>query len=349
MQVLEARKTSKTMPQGIRNAVLLYNPLAGGGGLRRLQELDEARQVFARSGTETELRQTRAPGDATALAREAVEQGREMLIVCGGDGTMNEVINGLSDLPAERQVPLALLPGGTANVLVKELGLPWDIPQAAELLSRGTARQIALGLATPLEKPEARRYFLSVAGAGPDGVMVYSLDPTLKLRTGILSYWYEGFRQLFRYTFPAFRVTAAGRTLDATMVIVGRTKHYGGPFQITTQADLREDSFELAVVTTRSRIRYLSFLPALWLGALRREPGVHFWKADAVVCEPVSREPVYAQVDGEPLGRLPVEFRIVRSALKLVFPPAFGEREKKNGAGLKAQEVPETRLLAGKR
>jgi diacylglycerol kinase family enzyme len=103
-------------------------------------------------------------------------------------------------------------------------------------------------------------------------------------------------------------------------VIVGRTKHYGGPFKITTLADLYENKFEVMTLSTRSGLRYLSYLPTLWLGKLRGTRGVSFSKTDSLVCEPLNGNPVHAQVDGEPLGRLPVEFKIVPGALKLLVP-----------------------------
>ncbi len=212
------------------------------------------------------------------------------------------------------------MPAGTANVLAKELGIPWDISRAAGLVGGSTPRRIALGLATPLDSPEARRYFMCVAGAGADGVMVHSLDPELKRRMGIVAYWVEGFRQLFRYTFPRFRLSTAGFETQATLVVVGRTKHYGGPFRITTEADLFKDEFELAAYTTRSPARYLSYLPAAWLGQLRRMRDIQFIKCTWLSCEPLSHEPVYAQVDGELVGRLPIEFRIVLDALTLAVP-----------------------------
>jgi diacylglycerol kinase (ATP) len=177
-----------------------------------------------------------------------------------------------------------------------------------------------LGLATPLEQPERKRYFLSVSGAGPDGMIVYSVDLGLKARVGILAYWWQGAREVLRYTFPRFRVRTGDRQLDATLVVVGRTKNYGGPFKITDQADLFEDRFEVMALTTQSGFRYLSYLPTLWMGNLRKEEGVHFWKAESLVCEPLDSNPVYAQVDGEPLTRLPIEFSIAPRALKLLVP-----------------------------
>jgi diacylglycerol kinase (ATP) len=308
------------MTKGLQNALLIHNPNAGNGGAGRRRLLDEARHIFAAGGIHSELAETTGPGHATEIAQRAADEGRQLVIACGGDGTLNEVVNGLAAQKNGHRVPLALLPGGTANILAKELDLPWDIPSAAEKLVHGQVREIALGLATPLEQPEKKKYFLSVGGSGPDGMIVYSIDLDLKARLGILAYWWQGAREVFRYNFPHFRIISGDQRIDASLVIVGRTRHYGGPFKITTGADLFEDQFELMALTTQSGLRYLSYLPSLLLGDLRETEGVHFWKADTLVCEPLDNNPIYAQVDGEPLARLPVEFRIVPRALKLLVP-----------------------------
>jgi diacylglycerol kinase (ATP) len=308
------------LPGNLRNALLIHNPNAGNGGRGRRRMLDEARKIFSFAGIEAELTETRGPGDATEMAYRASAEGRQLVIACGGDGTLNEVVNGLATQQNGHRVPLALLPGGTANVLAKELDLPWDIPSAAEKLVHGEIKDIALGLATPLEEPEKKRYFLSVAGSGPDGMIVYAIDLDLKARVGILAYWWQGAYEVFRYKFPHFRVVSAGQKLDASLLVVGRTKNYGGPFKITTGADLYGDQFELMALTTQSGFRYLSYLPSLWLNKLRGTDGVHFWKSDTVVCEPLDSNPVYAQIDGEHLARLPVEFKIIPRALKLLVP-----------------------------
>lgn len=304
----------------LHNALLIHNPNAGSGGNARRKRLDEARRVFAQRGIEIALAETSGPGEATEIAAHACDEGRQLVIACGGDGTLNEIVNGLASRQNGHRVPLALLPAGTANVLAKELDLSWDITRAAEQLVRGEVRELALGLATPLDQPEKRRYFLSVAGAGPDGQITYAINLELKARLGILAYWWQGAREVIAYKFPRFRVKTDEQTVDASLVIVGRTKHYGGPFKITTGADLYENQFELLALTTQSGLKYLSYLPTLWLGDLRKTEGVHFWKSDRLVCEPLDDGPVYTQVDGEPLARLPVEFRIVPRALKLLVP-----------------------------
>jgi YegS/Rv2252/BmrU family lipid kinase len=315
-----AKLNGTGMTSDLQNALMIHNPSAGNGGHARRGLLDQARHIFATRGIDADLAETTGPGHATEIAARAAAENRGLVIACGGDGTLNEIVNGLAAHQNGHRVPLALLPGGTANILAKELDLPWDIPRAAEKLVHGTVKEIALGLATPLEQPEKKKYFLSVAGAGPDGMIVYSIDLGLKSRVGILAYWWEGAREVFRYKFPHFRVVNGDRKINASLVIVGRTQNYGGPFKITTEAALFEDRFEILTLATRSGLRYLSYLPSLWLNKLRGTEGVEFFKSDSIICEPLDSNPVYAQIDGEPLARLPVEFRIIPRALKLLVP-----------------------------
>jgi diacylglycerol kinase (ATP) len=317
-----------TMAHGIKNALLIYNPTSGGRRHRRFQEIEEAVRILKEAGITVELAPTSEAGHAQEIARLAVQYHREMVIACGGDGTINEIINGL----AGSQVPMALLPAGTANILAKELGIPWDIPGAARLIHEGVIRRIALGMATFAGNngngnggaiPPEGRYFLSVGGAGPDGAIVNGVDYALKKRIGVVAYWIEGMKQLFSYDFPEMRVRSNGTDHLASIIVVGRTANYGGPFKITTNATLFEDSFEFLTNSTRSRLQYLACLPALWLGKIRGMQGIKMWKASEVLCESAGANPVFAQVDGEPIGALPLRFRIVPDALSLVTPAAL--------------------------
>jgi diacylglycerol kinase (ATP) len=310
------------MPDAITNALLIYNPTSGLQRHRRFTEIEHAVRILKESGITAELAPTTGRFAARNIARQAVDQGRGMVIACGGDGTINEIVNGL----AGSHVPMALLPAGTANILAKELRIPWDIPHAARLIPTGIVRRIALGVAIPTGAnhsaalSQAGRYFLCVAGAGPDGALVNAVDEGLKKRTGQLAYWAEGLRLLFRYSFPQIRIRSAGSERQATIIVVGRTAHYGGPFKITTGANLFDDSFEMLTNSTRSRLRYIGCLPALWLGKIREMKGIDTWKATEVICESAGSEAVYAQVDGEPIGPLPLIFRIIPDAVSLVTP-----------------------------
>ncbi len=310
------------MPHNIKDALLIYNPTSGRRRHRRFADVEQAARVLRDAGIATELAPTTAPGSATDVARKAVEQRRGMVIACGGDGTINEIVNGL----AGSDVPMALLPAGTANILAKELGIPWDIRRAATLIPGGIVRRIALGAAFPMNGnhsdllPRDGRFFLSVAGAGPDGAIVNGVHPGLKKNAGIAAYWFEGFRQLFQYGFPEIRIRSAGREHKATIIVVGRTAHYGGPFKITTGASLFEDSFEFVSNSRRNRMGYVACLPALFFGTLRKMDGIEAWKSAELICEAAASERIYAQVDGEPVGALPLAFRIVPNALSIVTP-----------------------------
>jgi diacylglycerol kinase family enzyme len=314
------------MLEGIATASIIFNPVSGGGKSSRLKHLEEARQILAASGIDADLRPTSAPGHAGEIAARAIAEGAQLIIACGGDGTLNEIVNGM---PGSK-VPIALLPAGTANILAKELRIPWNIPRAAALISRGIPTRIALGVitqgaasSTPNAPAEAPRYFLVVAGAGADGALVHALNPSVKQRTGVLAYWMEGAKQLLRYKFPQFRATTTEEEVLATLVIVGRTKHYGGPFRITTGADLFAEEFELALFCSQSAWRYLIYLPACWLGKLHRLKDVHFIKTNSLRCEALGAHTIYAQVDGEASESLPVTFSIVPDAITVVVPSHF--------------------------
>jgi len=306
------------------NALLIYNPTSGRRRRQRLAEVENARRILAADGLAVELAATPERGGATQLAMQAAAEKREMVIVCGGDGTINEVVNGL----AGSQVAMGILPAGTANILAKELGVPWDIALAARKIARSGKRRIALGAVLnagaggAVDTAQGARYFLCLGGAGPDAAIVHAVHTGLKDRTGILAYWAAGTQQLFRYDFPRIRIISDEMEFDATLVVIGRTAHYGGPFKITTGASLFEDSFEIVAYGSSSRLEYVSALPSLWAGRLRKVKGIVAWKTQQLTCASLSGSAIHAQVDGEPAGVLPLHFRIVPDALTLLVPGA---------------------------
>jgi diacylglycerol kinase (ATP) len=315
-------KAEQRAAKPIRKAILIYNPVSGQRRSRRLGDIESAGKHLADSGIAVEFAPTSEAGSATAIARQAVAQNLDLVIACGGDGTVNEIVNGL----AGSAVPMALLPAGTANILAKELGIPWNIPGAARLIAGSTPRRIALGCIEAAGNENgngparAARYFLCVGGSGPDGAIVNGVDAKLKKSIGTFAYWVEGMRQLFTYKFPIMRIESHEHTVDATIVVVGRTAEYGGPFKITTGASLYEDSFEVLAFSTQSRLRYLFALPALYFGKLRGVRGISAWKTTDVTCTALPGGTLYAQLDGEPVGALPLRFRVVPDALTLLVP-----------------------------
>lgn len=309
------------MLDGIDNALLIHNPVAGRHRRRRARDLAAACRLLGEAGIRVEIADTSRPGEASTFARKAASDSCGMVIACGGDGTINEIANGL----VGSKVPLAILPAGTANVLGNELDLPWNIPAAARLIPTGRLRRIALGLIRSNPPEGTERYFVCVAGAGVDGSMVHRVNARLKDATGTLAYWFSGFQHLFTYPLARFSVEADGQCILSPQVIVGRTRHYGGPFQITPGADLFSDRFELAIFTFRNRFRFPVHLVSNWSTRLRRPGDVHFIKATRLTCQPEPGSTVYVEIDGEPAGKLPVEFEVVPDALTLVVPASMAE------------------------
>ena len=152
-------------------------------------------------------------------------------------------------------------------------------------------------------------------------MLVYATSLAVKARLGILAYWLEGARQVFAYRFPRFRIVSEGHDYEGSGVVVGRTKSYGGPSNITTEADLFEDLFEVLASTANKWLPNMWSLAAVLLGQHRKLKHLHFWKTRELRLLPVAGRRVHAQVDGEYIGTLPVEFRIVPDALTLAVPP----------------------------
>lgn len=304
------------MLAGIHNAVVIFNPAAGRLRRRGIARLAEVVAIFRAQGIAAKLCATERPGSATQLARDAVAQGLQLVVVCGGDGTMNEVVNGL----AGSQVPMALLPGGTANVLGKELRLAWDLPTAARQIVAGTCRRIALAQAWSTEDVTHARWFLTLAGAGVDADMVYRVNEGLKKRAGVLAYWAAGIQQLTQYSYPLFRVEFDGKRGAGSLLIIGRTRAHGFPVSVTDRADLFGADFELALFRHRTSWRAFVQGCAALVHQLRRLHDVEFHRATEMECTPLNGATIRVQVDGELIGALPMRFRVVPDMLTLVVP-----------------------------
>jgi diacylglycerol kinase (ATP) len=309
----------KSLP--LKNAILISNPVAGIRSARRSRRIDEAVAALRQAGITAQLRFTSNPGDARQLASEAVKQGCDLVIVCGGDGTINEVINGL----APSTVPLAVLPGGTANIVAKELGLPGGIVKAAGQLPSWRPCRVGLGRASWEESgSNLQRYFLAVAGVGFDAHIISQLDMDMKLRTGVVAYVWEAVRQVFRYDFPRFRFEAGGSKALATFAVVQRARRYAGWLKLAAPHSIREPGFSCCLFEGASPERYLRYAIGILTQTHRRLGDVRSVEGSCVRCvSEQHQEGVYFEVDGELSGRIPVTFEVVPDALTLLAPYPF--------------------------
>ncbi len=288
----------------------IINPVAGGGrGFRAWRQLGGE---LRGAGLRIDEALADRPMQAWALAEHA--EGYELVIAVGGDGTIHETVNGLLARPSPRPA-LGIVPGGTANILARGLGLPRDPFDAARLLARGGRRRVDVGRVND-------RYFLSVAGVGFDGEVAAAVNrrrgrlPSPPLFAAAILAHLVAFRP-----FPA-RLEIDGNARDTTLYFVtaANTPWYGGGMHIAPHA--RADSGRLAVVYAGALSRWeaLRVLLATFSGGHLDHPKVAHTLAQEVRVE--TRAPVAVQADGESIGHSPVTFRIVPAALDVIAPPA---------------------------
>ncbi|HEY7609510.1 MAG TPA: diacylglycerol kinase family protein [Alphaproteobacteria bacterium] len=293
--------------------LIIHNPVAGrrrGGLLARVSALLSA------AGVRVATAATNGRGDATRLAR-AARAGT--IAVAGGDGTINEAINGLAGARAR----LALIPLGTANVLAAELGLPDDAGALARVAAGNVVREIYLGEA---DIAGAARRFAMMAGVGFDAHVVAHVPLRLKRVAGTfaaakLAYGWQMLVEWVRLRPRRYRVVADGREFDCSSAIVARGRFYAGRYVAAPEASLDRASFELVLFEDGGRLAVLRYAVALGLGRLHRARGVRILRAREIAIAGDRDEPVHA--DGDVIGTLPVRFTIAAERLTvLVAPPS---------------------------
>jgi diacylglycerol kinase (ATP) len=266
---------------------------------------------LARASLTPRLAPTSAPGDATKIVAQAIAEGADLILVLGGDGTVNEVVNGMM----HSRIPLGILPAGTANVLSMELGLGSKLEAAIGRLAGAVERRIAVGC---LVNGGAPRYFLAMGGAGLDAKIVYDLNPAFKAVAGKLAYWLGGFGHVGQ-RIQNFDVRINGDSYRCGFALASRVRNYGGDLEIASGASLLRDDFEVVLFEGVNPLRYLGYMAGVGLRQVQRLPGVHTVHARQIE---LSGE-AHVQIDGEYAGRIPGRFEIVPDALTILVPPVY--------------------------
>lgn len=305
--------------------VLIYNPVAGKLKRDNQRILHRTIEALAGVGVKVEAIPTTGPATATGLARAAVKRGADLVIALGGDGTINEIANGVIGT----DTPLAILPGGTANCLGIETGMGTNPVRAVARLEKCVPRRIAVGRLTCRELSgggETSRNFLSMVGVGLDAKIVSEVNPAIKKATGKLAYWVAGMRQFFS-SLAQFRGKHSGGEGEYGFALASRLRNYGGDLSIATGASLMSGHFETLQFRGSNPLRYALYMTAVVLRLHKRMPGVVTHRVREAVFEPTGDKVVYVQADGELAGVLPARVEIVDDALTLLVPAGVEERE----------------------
>jgi len=286
---------------------VIHNPVAGPKVVKRI---DRVRAYLSARGLPFRVRVTSAPGDAVVMAREAAHEGADAVVAVGGDGTMNEVADGL----AGSATRLAFVPHGTGNVFAREFSLPESVEGCLDLLSAGKTISIRMAMAN------ARRFVL-LASAGFDAEVVERMNSRQKNLLGITAYVLCGARHLLRSQ-PALWVEFPDHErVKAQAVIVARGKMYGGNVTIAPGGDIAGETFQVIVLLREGRWSIAMFA----LDALRGKHGAsrHVRVRETPSLFVRSAIPSACQVDGEYLGPLPVRFTVTDTLLRVVVPMEF--------------------------
>ncbi len=323
----------------MHKVTILFNPNSGRRGRKRDAELNHAIGVIQSAGVRTELTVCRSSQEATDNARCAVADGSDTVFACGGDGTIHDVIQGLAGTP----VALAILPFGTANALVHDLGIPLRPSAAAQAAVAGKLRRVALGRIEyeDFQGKACARYFTVAAGIGVDAHLIYKLTAKLKNSSGMTAYYLKAWEMWATYNMRRFEVEYANgsghkqRALLTELLAV-RIRYFGNVLrELVPGASLECSHLRAVMCRTASRNAYLQYVTGRLIGREWNIDGIDLVSCSEVVCklpEKHSRhgndvdhdvhheDRVYVEADGELLGRLPARMTMVPDALSLVVP-----------------------------
>jgi diacylglycerol kinase (ATP) len=291
-----------------RRLLVIRNPTSGR---RAKGKFERWRKALDRLGADVTLVETEGPRHAIELARAAGPARFDAVAVAGGDGTINEAINGLASSP----LPLALLPLGTANVLANELGLPRNVELLARIAAFAPARSVRPGEILAGGQNEPWR-FLLMAGIGFDAEVVAHLDLGLKRRLGKGAYAIESLQQLWRHEPRRFAVRLDGRSVDPASLVIARAHFYGGRFVLAPQARLDQPLLYAVIFPGTSRAAALRYMAAVVTGTLARQCDVHVQTAERIEID--GPEGASVQVDGDIRVRLPIRVGIAGTPLALI-------------------------------
>lgn len=312
----------------MRRVALIYNPVSGQYSARRKAAIEQTLAVLREAGIVVEALETKEAGEATAHARQAMSDGCDAVLACGGDGTVHEILQSL----VGSEVALGVIPLGTANALAANLGLIGAPAKVTRKLLEATPTRISVGrihYRNQEGNPDSR-YFVVAAGIGADALVMSRMDAGLKRRLGYVLYLIECFRTWATFSFPYFEAVlpengnGGGRVVDVSQLLAVRVRSFGGVLNtLAPGASLKNGNLSLLAFKTQSRLHYLKFLLAALAGRHTFNGAVELLETPSIECRAHNgaREALLVEADGEVLGSLPVRLEIVPKSLTLLVPP----------------------------
>ena len=273
-------------------------------------------RILGEQGRRVTRHVTLGPKTAGTVAQECLSAGSDLIVIAGGDGTVNEVAGGLIG----SRVPMGVLPAGTANVLANEIGLGRGMEGAARALASCMPCQVPVGMLTFGDG--GRHRFLLMAGAGLDAAIVYGLNAGWKARLGKAAYWL-GSTPLFWRKLEEFDVECDGASHSCSFALISKVRNYGGDFEIAREVRIVDSEFEVVLFAGSNTFRYFIYFGGVATKRLGMVPGVSTYRAKQVRLIPRNGDTVHCQVDGEYAGTLPVTVSSDQRTVTLLIPKRY--------------------------
>lgn len=282
----------------MKRARIIYNPTSGREIFKR--HLPEVLEKLERAGYETSCHATTGQGDATRAAKIAVERKYDIVIAAGGDGTLNEVVNGMAEQPYRPR--LGLIPVGTTNDFARALHIPRDVLGATDIIVQGQTVPVDIGRMN-------EKYFINIAGGGRLTELTYEVPSKLKTMLGQLAYYLKGIEMLPSIKSSEIRLEYDGKLFEgeAMLFLIALTNSVGGFEKLAPDASINDGYFTMLVLKKTNLAEFIRVVTMAIRGEHINDPNVIYTKANHIKVS--SPQEVLINLDGELGGSAPCEFQ----------------------------------------
>ena len=310
----------------------VVNPTSAGGRTARVWP--ELRRALAGAGVDVEERLTAGPLEAVELTRQALRSGCERVVAVGGDGTLNEVLNGFFHAGGEAVAPgavLGLLPSGTGGDFRRTAGIPTAAAAAVAVLAAEAWRRVDVGrlvLDSPPSGGLGRRHFINIADCGIGGEVVARVNRSSRRAGGTATFLWHSLASLLRYRARAARVEIDGQAVEGRFqnVVIANGRYFGGGMCVAPGADCADGLFDVVLFGDLSRLRSLTGIRRIYAGSHLGTPGVSLCRGRTVRVTPLGDAPLQFEMEGEEVGPAPATATLLPGAVRLAVPPSGAAR-----------------------
>ncbi|MCJ1910224.1 diacylglycerol kinase [Planococcus ruber] len=303
----------------MKRARIIYNPTSGRELFRK--HLPEVLEKMEQAGYETSCHATTGEGDAAKAASLAVERNYDLIVAVGGDGTLNEVVSGVSTF--ENRPKIGLIPMGTTNDFARAVHIPRDINKAVDIILQGDSIPVDVGLM-------GDRHFINIAGGGRLTELTYEVPSKLKTVLGQMAYYLKGIEMLPSIRSSRVRIEYDGNVFEdqAMMFLIGLTNSVGGFEKLAPDASINDGKFTLLILKEVNMAEFIRLATLALRGEHLSDPHVIYAKASKIAV--TSDERVLLNLDGEYGGLLPATFENLAQHIEVMVPiDSISEKDRK--------------------